>query len=182
MTATVQAVGGPEPTVWEDVVAAWESMPAADRRPVAERPARAWRPLQAAGPVDSATYLTASLGAPRWMERLQDIQGYRREHEGRLHARWHELAAELRGRPEAFSLAWRRIAAGWDFSAHNRLVEDHNEYYPVERRLRFDMRARDYVDMWGIGWRLEPLDAAWVLRVFPGRLQAAVGDQGTGAA
>jgi hypothetical protein len=158
------------------VVRAWDSLPAADRKPAGKRTARARRPIPATGPVDSATYLTASLGAPRWMERLQDIQGYRREYEGRLHTRWRELALELRGRPEEFALAWRRIAAGWDFSAHNQLVDDHNEYYPVERRLRFELRARDYVDMWGIGWRLEPLDAAWALRVFPARLESALGD------
>jgi hypothetical protein len=110
------------------------------------------------------------------MERLQDIQGYRREYESRLLTRWRELALELRGRPEEFARTWRRIAAAWDFSAHNRLVEDHNEYYPVERRLRFDLRARDYVDMWGIRWRVEPLDAAWALRVFPARLEAALGN------
>ncbi len=175
-------MGGSEPTAWEDVVAAWESLPEADREPASGRTARARRPIPAAGPVDSATYLTASLGPPRWMERLQDIQGYRREYEGRLRARWRALAVELRGRPEEFALGWQGIAAGWDFSAHNRLVEDHNEYYPVERRLRFELRARDYVDMWGIGWRLEPLDSAWALRVFPARLETALGEPRCGAA
>jgi hypothetical protein len=173
-------MGGPEPTPWEDVVAAWESLPAAGRKPAGGRAARARRPIPATGPVDSATYLTASLGAPRWMERLQDIQGYRREHEARLRTRWRELALELRGRPEAFAHAWPRVAAGWDFSAHNRLVEDHNEYYPVERRLRFDLRSREYVDMWGIGWRQEPLDAAWAVRIFPARLEAALGEAAAG--
>jgi hypothetical protein len=42
----------------------------------------------------------------------------------------------------------------------------------VERKLRFDMRSRDYVDMWGIDWRMRPLDAAWVLERLPPELPA----------
>ncbi|MGN6379560.1 MAG: hypothetical protein ACTHNU_11465 [Gaiellales bacterium] len=162
-----------EPTMWEDVVAALESLPT---RPLPRRGtdgARIPRPV-AAGRVDTTSYLTASLGPPRWLERLQEIEGYRREAESRLRLRWTELAVELRDRPAAFAERWREITAGWDFAAHNELVERHNEYYPAERKLRFDLRRRDYVDMWGIGWRRTPLDATWALQMFPPTLELAV--------
>jgi hypothetical protein len=153
--------------MWEDVVAALESV-----RPAAERPARGRgrRPERAAGVVDTTAYLAASLGAPRWLERLQEIEGHRLEAEGRLERRWLELVEALRDDPAAFERRWRQVAARWSFAEHNRLVAEHNEYYPVERKLRFDLRAGDYVGMWGMEWRMRPLDAAWVLERFPPRL------------
>jgi len=154
-----------------------DSLRAAPAPPPAPRRKRPRRPgaaavAAAAGKVDAAAYLTASLGMPRWMERLQELDGLVQETEGRLNERWRELAAELAGRPERFAERWRRIAARWDFGAVNELVDQHNRYYPVERKLRFDMRRRDYVDMWGISWRRQPLDAAWVLAAFPPDLAA----------
>jgi hypothetical protein len=155
--------------MWEDVVAAMRSVRAGERRPERRKGRRAAPPL---GVVDTAAYLTASLGAPRWLERLQEIEGHRLEAEARLERRWFELAEQLRGRPADFARRWREVAAGWRFDEHNRLVAEHNEFYPVERKLRFDLRSRDYVDMWGIDWRMRPLDAAWVLERLPPELPA----------
>jgi hypothetical protein len=165
-------VGGTGPTPWQEVVAALDSLQQApDRR----EPRRARRPLPSAvgGPVDTTAYLTASLGMPRWLERLQELEGLVRETEGRLRMRRRELAAELAGQPERFAERWRQIVARWDFGAVNELVDQHNRYYPVERKLPFDIRRRDYVDMWGIGWRRRPLDADWALAAFPPDLDAA---------
>ncbi len=157
--------------MWDDVVAAMRALrPAPDRQPARRRGGAVALPP---GVVDATAYLTASLGAPRWLERLQEIEGYRLEAEARLERRWLELAEELHSRPQEFARRWRAEAEGWSFADHNRLVAEHNEFYPVERKLRFDMRSRDYVDMWGIEWRMRPLDAAWVLREFPPRLPGA---------
>jgi hypothetical protein len=111
---------------------------------------------------------------PRWLERLQEIEGLVRETEARLGSRWRELATELAGQPERFADRWRALVGGWDFSAVNELVEQHNGYYPVERKLPFDLRRRDYVDMWGISWRRRPLDAAWALGAYPADLDVAL--------
>jgi hypothetical protein len=160
------------------VVAALEALPAAPAAP-RKRRARARRPAggavaAAAGRVDATAYLTASLGIPRWMERLQEIDGLVLETKARLRARWVELAAELSGEPELFAQRWTQTLMAWDFGAVNELVDQHNRYYPVERKLPFDLRRRDYVDMWGISWRRQPLDAAWGMAVFPPQLDAAI--------
>jgi hypothetical protein len=88
-----------------------------------------------------------------------------------------ELAAALRDQPEEFARRWRERAGRARFEEHNRLVAEHNDYYPVERKLRFDLRRRDYVDMWDLEWRVHPLDAAWVLEQFPPHLPEALRDQ-----
>ncbi len=129
-----------------------------------------------AGAVDPTTYLTASLGMPRWMERLQEIDGLVLETQARLQARWRELAGELRGQPERFAQRWAEMVEAWDFGAVNELIQQHNRYYPVERKLPFDLRRRDYVDMWGISWRRQPLDADWALAAFPPQLSAVLAD------
>ena len=45
---------------------------------------------------------------------------------------------------------WREIAGGWRFDpALNGLIEQHNEWYPVERRLPMNPRTGDYVPVGG---------------------------------
>lgn len=124
--------------------------------------------------MDATAYLTASLGIPRWMERLQEIDGLVLETHSRLRARWMELATESSDQPERFAERWAQTATAWGFGAVNELVDQHNRYYPVERKLAFDLRRRDYVDMWGISWRRQPLDAAWAMAAFPPHLAAAI--------
>ena len=100
---------------------------------------------------------------PRWMERLAEIeQGMRRER-----ARLAAVYESLRGRPD-FAEQWRSTLAAWVFPADvNELIAEHNEWYPVERRLAIDIRTRDYVLIHGRSYRRPVLDAAWALREFP---------------
>jgi hypothetical protein len=62
---------------------------------------------------------------------------------------------------------WREVAAGWDFAEVNRLIAEHNEWYPVERDLPMNPRTKDYVLVNGHSYRREPLGPAWVLERFP---------------
>jgi hypothetical protein len=62
---------------------------------------------------------------------------------------------------------WRRVAERWDFTEVNDLIERHNRWYPVEARLAMDPRSRDFVKVGGRDYRRDPLDAEWVLRLFP---------------
>ena len=65
------------------------------------------------------------------------------------------------------SPGWRRTAGRWNFSDVNDLIERHNRWYPVEARLAMDPRSRDFVKIGGRDYRREPLDADWILRLFP---------------
>lgn len=109
-------------------------------------------------------YLTAG-GPPRWMERLAQIdRGVARER-----ARLAEEYASLRRASprREFAERWRAFAHRQRFDDVNELIEQHNEWYPVERNLPMDIRTRDFVLIHGRPYRRPRLDAAWVLEQFP---------------
>jgi exoribonuclease II len=104
---------------------------------------------------------------PRYMSRLRDITRMIERHERELEEAYATLAAEHAGDPGAFAAAWRRRVAAWSFDEVNDLIEQHNEWYPVERQLPFDLSTRDYVLIAGRSYRREPLTAEWALARYP---------------
>jgi hypothetical protein len=104
------------------------------------------------------------------MQRLRQIELETETHERRLAAAWQELADECRAGEPEFEWGWRRTAERWSFAAINDLIDRHNRWYPAEARLAMDPRSRDYVLVGGKPYRLEPLDAAWILERFPPQL------------
>ena len=49
----------------------------------------------------------------------------------------------------------------------NDLIERHNRWFPAESHLPMDPRRGDFALVNGSDYRLEPLDANWVLARFP---------------
>jgi hypothetical protein len=104
---------------------------------------------------------------PRWMERLSEIdQGIAAEKQ-RLGRAYRRLQDECGHDPQAFARRWRAIARTWPFDALNELIEQHNEWYPIERQLPMDPRTRDYVRFGGRSFRRPVLGPEWVLEHFP---------------
>ncbi len=112
----------------------------------------------------------ASSAPPRWMERLAQVDhGIARERR-RLAEAYEELRAACGGDAERFAARWRAAARAWAFDdGLNVLIEQHNDWYPIERNLAMDPRTRDYVLVNGRSYRRPMLDAEWVLREFPPR-------------
>ena len=109
-------------------------------------------------------YLTAG-GPPRWMERLAQIdRGVARER-ARLAEEYDLLRRTSTARQ--FAERWRAFAHRQRFDDVNELIDQHNEWYPVERNLPMDIRTRDFVLIHGRPYRRPRLDAAWVLEQFP---------------
>ena len=54
----------------------------------------------------------------------------------------------------------------------NRLIDEHNARYPIERSLPFDPEAGDYTAIGGRPYRRALLDAGWVFERFPPVLTA----------
>jgi hypothetical protein len=114
----------------------------------------------------------ASLGGPLpYMLRLREVELESEAHERRLDEARHELAAECAGDAAEFERRWRAAAARWSFSAVNDLIDRHNRWYPTEARLPMDPRSGDFVLVGGKPYRLEPLDACWILERFPPELE-----------
>lgn len=121
-------------------------------------------------------YLVATRGPLPYMLRLREIEDRTERHEETLRAAWRELADACDGDEARFAEAWRARASEEVFYEVNDLVERHNRWYPAESRLPMDPRRGDYALVNGRDYRLEPLDARWVLARFPPELRAATGD------
>jgi hypothetical protein len=122
---------------------------------------------------DVANYF-ASLSGPRpYMQRLREIEYATERHAERIAEARAELAEEHRRDPAAFARAWRRLAERWAFDDVNDLIERHNRFFPVESRLPMDPRTGDFVLLDGERYERRPLDADWILELFPAELRDA---------
>jgi hypothetical protein len=105
---------------------------------------------------------------PRWMERVVEIdQGIAAEHR-RLDRAYRALQRECGRDRGRFARRWREMVRDWRFDAVlNGLIEQHNEWYPVERRLPMNPRTGDYVPVGGRSYRRPVLGPEWALEQFP---------------
>lgn len=118
-------------------------------------------------------YLVATRGPLPYMLRLREIEQRTEAHEEELREAWLALARAHAGEPDGFASAWTAHASAVRFDEVNDLVERHNLWYPAEARLPMDPRRGDYALVNGRDYRLEPLDAGWILERFPAELSAA---------
>jgi hypothetical protein len=144
-----------------------------DQQAAPDYRAEARRHARAGGSVNMAAYFAASLGLPRWAERLQELEGEERQLLTRLREAWVELA-ERTPDDDAFADAWLARVQATQLDDINALVDQHNEFYPVERRLPWDLRLGDYRAPWGMEWRRARRDAAWLLEALPADRAAAL--------
>ena len=113
-------------------------------------------------------YALSIAGPPAYAQRLRLIEDEIAAHEERLRLAWDELR-QGEPDPNAQACRWRQAAERWNFYAVNDLIEKHNRWYPVEAKLPMNPRTGDFVLVGGRSYRVEPLDAEWVLRLFPPR-------------
>ena len=107
---------------------------------------------------------------PRFMQRLREIEDDTRRHRSRLAQAYGDVQDACQDDAAAFEERWVATAGAWSFHATNELIRQHNEYYPVERRLPISPRTGDYITVGGRPYRREPLGPAWILERFPARL------------
>ena len=111
-------------------------------------------------------YLRAGV-VPRFVERANQIEEQTRRHRQRLERAYVWAQEEHAGDPEAFAEHWMRIAMSWRFDDVNDLIDEHNRWYPAERRLPMNPRTGDYVPVGGRSYRRPVLGPEWVLEQFP---------------
>jgi hypothetical protein len=104
---------------------------------------------------------------PRYMERLRVIDRAVAE-QGRLIGRdYQALRDEHAHDPGEFASRWRARAQAYRFGPLNEVIQQHNEWYPIERQLPIDPRTLDYVKVGGRSYRRRELSPEWVLEQFP---------------
>jgi hypothetical protein len=128
-------------------------------KPLSRRAATTQRSVEA--------YLKSGV-KPRWMERVMEIDEGIAAERRRVERAYRALARECGRDRSGFARRWREIAGAWRFDpALNGLIEQHNEWYPVERRLPMNPRTGDYVPVGGRSYRRPVLGPEWVLEQFP---------------
>ena len=118
-------------------------------------------------------YLVATQGPLPYMVRLREIEQLTAAHELELRAAWRALADVCSEDAEHFRLTWLAAAHSHAFDEVNDLIERHNRWYPAESRLPLDPRTGDYALVNGRDYRLEHLDAGWILERFPATISSA---------
>ena len=104
---------------------------------------------------------------PRFMQRLREIDDGLVGHRMRLEHLYADLRRSFEGDPRGFEARWLHVAHCWRFDRVNELIAQHNEYYPIERRLPINPRTGEYVTVGGRPYLREPVGPAWVLERFP---------------
>jgi hypothetical protein len=127
-------------------------------RPLSRRARQTQRSVEA--------YLKAGV-RPRWMERVDEIDTGVRNEKQRLARAYRALKEECGHDPAAFAERWRALARSWRFDDLNLLIEQHNDWYPIERQLPMDPRTGDYVRFAGRSYRRPVLGDRWILEHFP---------------
>src|SRR3954467_11389606 len=108
----------------------------------------------------------AALGGPlAWMRRLREIEVAIDQHETRRAGAPAELRAEYDG--AGLERRWREVAERSNFDEVNDLIERHNRHYPAESPLPMNPRTGDFELINGRPYPRRPLDADWVLTLFP---------------
>ncbi len=124
------------------------------------------RRRELADPTVIESYIRSRL-LPRFITRLREIEDDMAEHRIRLAGAYARLARFCAADPAQFEERWQAKAEGWDFSAVNELIRQHNEYYPIERNLPVDPRTGEYLTAGGRPYWREPLEPEWILERFP---------------
>ena len=127
-------------------------------RPLSHRAATTQRTVEA--------YLKTGV-RPRWMERVVEIEQGIAAEKRRLERAYRALQQAYGADRAGFARRWRERAHAWRFDDLNELIEQHNEWYPVERRLPMNPRTGDYVPVGGRSYRRPVLGPEWVLEHFP---------------
>jgi hypothetical protein len=120
------------------------------------------------GPVELDRYLAGQLQGLAYMRRLRAIEDEEARHLRELEEAWRALAEAERDE-SAFAVAWREIAAGWNFARINDLIARHNAYYAIEARVPMNPRTGTYAQRWQRG----EYTADWILDRFPPSLRRA---------
>ncbi len=84
----------------------------------------------------------ASLGMPSYAVRAKMMEDKVDELIEDLSEQWVNLADQMRGDPERFKKVWTAIVETVELDDLNKLIKEHNTFYPIEANLKEDPETR----------------------------------------
>jgi len=124
-------------------------------------------------------YIKAMDGAPAWVMRLKRIEDWMDQTSAKAHEEWVETALENVDNAGNFRREWMRYVENFDFSRVNKWICDHNEYFPIEANLPYDIRTGKILYGGRPFKKKQFLGPDWLLNQFPPNLEQALSDTGT---
>ena len=131
--------------------------------------------LNSADPIRNFTLTTderiraLTIGVPAWAARKRKIEDDEARYTRELVALYDQLVRKGRSDTE-IELALVSAATAFDLERLNKLVVQHNKYYPIEANLPMDRRTGGYL-VYGKPWLPESL---YTVQRFVGLAQAAI--------
>jgi hypothetical protein len=131
--------------------------------------------LNSADPIRNFTLTTderiraLTIGVPAWAARKRKIEDDEARYTRELVALYDKLVRKRRTETE-IELALVSAATAFDLEKLNKLVVQHNKYYPIEANLPMDRRTGGYL-VYGKPWVPESL---YTVQRFVGLAQAAI--------
>jgi hypothetical protein len=131
--------------------------------------------LNSADPIRNFTLTTderiraLTIGVPAWAARKRKIEDDEARYTRELVALYDQLVRKRRTDTE-IELALVSAATAFDLEKLNKLVVQHNKYYPIEANLPMDRRTGGYL-VYGKPWVPESL---YTVQRFVGLAQAAI--------
>lgn len=114
--------------------------------------------------------LRAKMGPPSYAVRAKFMEEKIEELRRELEEQYAKIAQKLKYDPDRFARVWRAIIESLDLSDLNRLISEHNRFYPIEANLRDDPETGQIM-IGNTPWKPQPLiKPERLLTEFPDRL------------
>ena len=124
-------------------------------------------------------YIKAMDGPPAWVMRLKRIEDWMDQTSTKVREEWFETALENAGNTGYFRREWIHYVENFDFSRVNKWISDHNEYFPIEANLPYDIRTGKIFYCGKPFTKKDFLGQTWLLDQFPPNLEQALNNRET---
>lgn len=116
----------------------------------------------------------AKMGPPPYAVRAKYMEDLIRQLETELEKQWRTIAETYRGNPPRFAQVWTAVVETLDLEPLNRLIKEHNTFYPIEANLR-EHPETGQIMIGATPWKPTPkITAERLLSKFPPDLHLAL--------
>ena len=106
-------------------------------------------------------------GPPAWVLRLKRIEDWMERILAIADLAWAETAVEYQGDDRRFMQVWLQYVEEVDYGRVNKWIRDHNEYFPIEANLPYDIHTGKIMNGGRPFEEKESIGSEWLLGYYP---------------